>query len=836
MKTLVMFLGFGLVLLSGAFSQERPLVVDNSRYFPPVRNQQTLANCSHFALIYDLKSALWNQEFNRDPSLEKNQFSHGFVWNQNINPIFELSQIGDAYYFMQNQGCATVAEFSINEQSDKLKPDFDVRERALVYKSKGLYSKTIFSTPDSNSVNANLNELKDSLINGTPFVIVFPIFDHFENIGKNNTVYSFLPGDTPEKIRIRHDAVVVGYNDTIKTAQGRGAFIVKNSSDRTDGGIFYFDYNWFYFLDYPLEFFFLEEDFSAKPELALNLELAGLINSVDIYKGKYIFTDTVIGTVYNKFDFVNNSTYLYNRNQVQVVEVNGSRLPLRNNAILFPANNTDGNYQLVSDVTPLLADKDFKSLSVIVFDPISVAYYDASNTVMYNYERAASAQVDNAFLSFIGTDKKIRAKVKELADTTFVFNDFYSFRLGLNLDPRTGNTVFVKKHTAKVKRKLITFSITDVEVNAAPVFIQVPSALIGYPEKEVSFQLVATDAEEDSLSYFLKEGPATQLLKDGSIGYPGTWSLNSVSGLFKFQGIQESYGEFTFIVAVTDGLNTVQQKLVVRIVESPVAFTNVPSSLGVNFGQLISKKFGATSQNSEPIIYSIVSGPLASMDSSSGEFLYTGHAVGEFTFVIKAQSGEDFVFASFLMKVYPFDNLAVFVDYPQDTLVTNINKELEFIFTAYDADGDTFYFFLDQPIPEASITADGKLTFLSDKVGLYNVTVGLSDGLNISFAEVVVRVTLNSGIKDIRTDIYKLSFFPNPLQEQGRASFFLSERTAVSLSLYDVSGRLIDSIANGEYEAGEQEVFYDASQLASGVYLVLFKTKGLYQTFKIVKQ
>ncbi|NCT54785.1 T9SS type A sorting domain-containing protein [Candidatus Falkowbacteria bacterium] len=644
MKKLMLFLGFWFILLSGAFSQERPIVVDNSRFFPPVRSQVLLDNSSHFSLIYYLKSAIWNKRFDRDPSLTINQFSHSFVWNQNIFPGWGSSNINDAVYFMKNQGCATMSDFPASEVDDKLQPSLEVRHKALAYKSKGLHKVKFSGGSEPDSITKYLEELKDSLIKGTSFVIGLPYFPYFVNMPASDSIYDSYEGVVLDSVMDYHAAVVVGYNDTIKTAQGRGALIVKISSDKTKDGLFYLDYNWFYFLNnYVFYCYFLEEDFSSKPSIAMKLDLSNFSTWEEVYQGKNIFSDTIIQYLDGKFDFVDYYNYFYNRNQAQIVEVNGRRLPLRNNTILFPANSTDGNYQIVSDVTPLVAAKDFKSLSVVVFEPVSAAYYDASNRLMYGYERAPTAQVDNAFLSFLGTDKKIQAKVKDLADTTFVFNDFYAFRIGVNLNPKTWGSVLVKNHISKVKRKLITFSIAD-------------------------------------------------------------------------------------------------------------------------------------------------------------------------------------------------DNAPVFVNYPQDTLITHTNKELNFTFTATDADNNSLIFFLDKPIPEVSLLADGQFTFLSDKIGVYNFTVGVSDGINIVLREVIVRVDLSNSLKDIKTDIYKLSFFPNPLQEQGRASFFLPQRSAVNLNLYDVSGRLIDSIASQEYEAGQQEVFYDASRLPSGVYLVHFKTKGFFQSFKIIKQ
>ena len=142
-----------------------PIVVDNSKWFPPVRNQETLGGCNHFSLIYYLKSAIWNRQFNRNPKLEVNQFNHNFVWNQNINPVYKKVGQLEAFYFMKSQGCATVADFPINEQSDQIKPTLNVREKALAYKSKRVFQGAFFSNRIKNKeVKQHITDLNTTLL------------------------------------------------------------------------------------------------------------------------------------------------------------------------------------------------------------------------------------------------------------------------------------------------------------------------------------------------------------------------------------------------------------------------------------------------------------------------------------------------------------------------------------------------------------------------------------------------------------------------------------------------------------------------------------------------
>jgi len=60
--------------------------------------------------------------------------------------------------------------------------------------------------------------------------------------------------------------------------------------------------------------------------------------------------------------------------------------------------------------------------------------------------------------------------------------------------------------------------------------------------------------------------------------------------------------------------------------------------------------------------------------------------------------------------------------------------------------------------------------------------------------------------------------FPNPFNPLTTLSFALPEAAKVSLSVYDISGSLVATLANGWRSAGMHEVTFDGSKLASGVY------------------
>ncbi|HCT51713.1 MAG TPA: glycoside hydrolase, partial [Balneola sp.] len=77
--------------------------------------------------------------------------------------------------------------------------------------------------------------------------------------------------------------------------------------------------------------------------------------------------------------------------------------------------------------------------------------------------------------------------------------------------------------------------------------------------------------------------------------------------------------------------------------------------------------------------------------------------------------------------------------------------------------------------------------------------------------------------------------YPNPFNPSTTISYTLDSSTNVSLSVYDITGRKVATLVNGRQTAGAQEVRFDASSLASGVYIYRLETAtGASLTKKMV--
>lgn len=72
---------------------------------------------------------------------------------------------------------------------------------------------------------------------------------------------------------------------------------------------------------------------------------------------------------------------------------------------------------------------------------------------------------------------------------------------------------------------------------------------------------------------------------------------------------------------------------------------------------------------------------------------------------------------------------------------------------------------------------------------------------------------------------YQLSHnYPNPFNPATTIDFTISRTSAISVTVYDLSGRKIAVLAEGEYPAGRHEISWDATGHASGIYLFRLDT------------
>jgi hypothetical protein len=76
--------------------------------------------------------------------------------------------------------------------------------------------------------------------------------------------------------------------------------------------------------------------------------------------------------------------------------------------------------------------------------------------------------------------------------------------------------------------------------------------------------------------------------------------------------------------------------------------------------------------------------------------------------------------------------------------------------------------------------------------------------------------------------------YPNPFNPSTKINYAIKEKGNVELKVFDLLGSEIASLVNEEQTPGNYEVFFDASNLSSGVYLYTIKSGSFFQTRKML--
>lgn len=89
-------------------------------------------------------------------------------------------------------------------------------------------------------------------------------------------------------------------------------------------------------------------------------------------------------------------------------------------------------------------------------------------------------------------------------------------------------------------------------------------------------------------------------------------------------------------------------------------------------------------------------------------------------------------------------------------------------------------------------------------------------------------------ISSLPREFELLANYPNPFNAVTNIQFALPEASDVKLAVFDITGRLVTTLANGSYAAGFHTVTFDANTLSSGVYFYRLEAGEFVDTRKMV--
>lgn len=76
--------------------------------------------------------------------------------------------------------------------------------------------------------------------------------------------------------------------------------------------------------------------------------------------------------------------------------------------------------------------------------------------------------------------------------------------------------------------------------------------------------------------------------------------------------------------------------------------------------------------------------------------------------------------------------------------------------------------------------------------------------------------------------------YPNPFNPSTKISFTLPQRSRVTLKIYDILGKEIATLVDGEVSAGSHEAVFDALGFSSGIYFYRFSAENLIETKRMI--
>ena len=136
----------------------------------------------------------------------------------------------------------------------------------------------------------------------------------------------------------------------------------------------------------------------------------------------------------------------------------------------------------------------------------------------------------------------------------------------------------------------------------------------------------------------------------------------------------------------------------------------------------------------------------------------------------------------------------------------------------------------------------GRIFLFSFKAGIGLSSVGMSDGctcIPYYWTAHSLRSSVITEIASHRDDLLVENYelcqnYPNPFNPTTTIQFSIVNPQFAILKVYDLLGREVATLVNERKPEGNYSVVFDASGLASGVYLYRLTTEGFVQTRKLV--
>jgi len=211
------------------------LYVDLSHEMPPVGNQHWQNCCTAWGLGYYHRTHVEFLERGWDLTDPDHQGAPAFIYNQINGGRNGGSQFSRAMALMCEQGCGTMTDCPYDTSDYLTWPTEQAYRNAMSFRADSAFW---FDVHDTNFVQL----IRQHLANGNSCVTGIVIYENFWDIHNYNNIYTLA--DRQGDPISAHAVTIVGYDDTMSTKDGYGAFRLVNSMGAAwgDSGYFWMSY------------------------------------------------------------------------------------------------------------------------------------------------------------------------------------------------------------------------------------------------------------------------------------------------------------------------------------------------------------------------------------------------------------------------------------------------------------------------------------------------------------------------------------------------------------------------------------------------------------------
>jgi hypothetical protein len=194
--------------------------VDLSDEVPPIGDQGGQGSCVSWSMGYYHRTQLEYRERHWDLTDPRHQFSPAFIYNQVNGGADQGSNFEHSARLIGEEGCATMADMPYNQYDYLSWPSESAYSHAIPFRTKTWNWMNVRDTVE-------LGNVKQLLANGSTVVLGINCYQNFMNIDQFDNIYCVADRYGPNTFG--HGVTIVGYDDTMSTHDGTGAFKLVNS-------------------------------------------------------------------------------------------------------------------------------------------------------------------------------------------------------------------------------------------------------------------------------------------------------------------------------------------------------------------------------------------------------------------------------------------------------------------------------------------------------------------------------------------------------------------------------------------------------------------------------